>query len=136
MLKAQIGYQKFENYDVKENNVDGNKELLEHLSVLKADKVVERFFDFYINEFQPRDHMINLSGFGDIILQKNEKNIKQCFNLRYTQYKKHAYQNHYYLIREFFDNTYNPAKNKLLPEVGTDDEIKRLLIDGKKTLCV
>ena len=65
-----------------------------------------KFFRFYYNDFDPEKRLINVSWKGDCFVDK-----KAYFErLFHDELKVDRPQEHYFLIRDPFNNTYNPAK--------------------------
>jgi len=83
-------------------------------------EILIRFFKFYTQEFDPEEHLINISSKGKPFLRKHF--AKELFHNKL--WEKHRPLSHYFLIRDPFNNTYNPAKNISLENALETEQIK------------
>ena len=64
------------------------------------------FFRFYKTRFDPKEHFVNVSNSGPVLVSKTQ--IADYFSGPILHDKPTEF---YFLIRDPFNNTYNPAKN-------------------------
>lgn len=67
-----------------------------------------RFFQFYCQEFDHTTKLINISSRGECFLDKEIDYDSLFHESLKAEHMKYSY---YFLVRDPFNNTYNPAKN-------------------------
>lgn len=82
-----------------------NQKQLNNSSATAA-KILVKFFYYYIKSFNPEMFFINISHTGGPIQKKSQ--YEKFFDLE-KFYRDPI--DHFFLIRDPFNNTYNPAKN-------------------------
>ena len=92
------------------------------------------FFKFYDEKFDPKARFINVSFQGKTFPTRSKSNITSFFDKDYISKSKDDLSDSYFLIRDPFNNTYNPGKTFKLSYPNQVDRIKQAIKDAKENL--